>query len=95
VEIAASPDEVWESLATEEGRSRWLEDDPEREMLVEVAQEPDRLVWWWWREDEAPRRVEFTVVAVPEGARVIVVESAPEFPMAQFTMSFAFAFALA
>jgi N-methylhydantoinase B len=30
VEIEASPEEVWEALATEEGRDRWLEEDPER-----------------------------------------------------------------
>jgi uncharacterized protein YndB with AHSA1/START domain len=91
VEIEASPEEVWEALATEEGRDRWLESDPDREIHVEVADEPDRMVWWWWHEDEAPRRVELLVVAVPAGSRVIVVESAPQFPLAQLAVSFSFA----
>ena len=30
VEIDATPEEVWESLASEDGRERWLEDDPDR-----------------------------------------------------------------
>src|SRR5689334_6636470 len=37
VEIEASPEEVWDALATEEGRERWLEEDPDREIHVEVA----------------------------------------------------------
>jgi uncharacterized protein YndB with AHSA1/START domain len=93
VEIDASPEEVWESLVTEEGRDRWLEPDPEREIHIEVADEPSRLVWWWWREDEPPRRVEVLVVASPAGSRVVVVETAPEFPMARLAASFAFALA--
>src|SRR6185312_9937408 len=51
IEIEASPEEVWEALATEEGREAWLEDEPAREILVETAEEPHRLVWWWWTED--------------------------------------------
>src|SRR3954454_6072858 len=69
VEIEASPEEVWEALATEEGRDRWLEDAPEREIHVEVADEPSRLVWWWWRGEEPATRVELLVVAAPAGAR--------------------------
>src|SRR5579884_3081397 len=49
VEIEASPEEVWDALATEEGRRRWLDDAHDREVHVESAQEPSRLVWWWWR----------------------------------------------
>ncbi len=58
IEIEASPDEVWEALATEEGRERWL-DEPDREIHVESADAPHRLVWWWWEGDEPadPRRV--------------------------------------
>ena len=48
IEIEATPEEVWEALATEEGRERWLEDEPEREIHVETADAPHRLVWWWW-----------------------------------------------
>src|SRR3954452_10526802 len=45
VQIEATPEEVWEALSTEEGRDRWLEPDPDREMHVEVADEPSRMVW--------------------------------------------------
>jgi len=79
VEVEATPEEVWESLATEEGRDRWLEDDPEREIHVERADEPSRLVWWWWSGDEPATRVEFLVVAAPAGTRVVVTETAPSF----------------
>ena len=79
VEIEATPEEVWESLATDEGRDRWLEDDPDREIHVERADEPSRLVWWWWSGDEPATRVEFLVVAAPAGTRVVVTETAPSF----------------
>jgi uncharacterized protein YndB with AHSA1/START domain len=93
VEIDASPDEVWEAIATEEGRERWLEPDPDREIRVETSDQPERMVWWWWREDEAPRRVELTIVGVPAGTRVVVVESAPAFPLTLLARSFAYALA--
>ena len=81
VEIEATPEEVWETLATEEGRERWLEPDPERELRVEVADAPSRLVWWWASGDEAPTRVEVRVDAIPAGSRVVVVESTPRLPL--------------
>jgi uncharacterized protein YndB with AHSA1/START domain len=93
IEIEATPEEVWDALATEEGRETWLEDAPEREILVETAEQPHRLVWWWWREDEPATRVELLVVAAPAGARVIVVESAPSFPLAALAARFTFAYA--
>lgn len=93
VVIEASPQEVWEALATEEGRERWLEADPERELHVEVADEPGRLVWWWWRGEQAATRVELLVVAAPAGARVIVIERAPSFPLATLAAAFALVFA--
>ncbi|HET9721192.1 MAG TPA: hypothetical protein VFP55_14010 [Solirubrobacteraceae bacterium] len=83
VEIEASPDEVWEALATEEGRGAWLEPDPERELEVESEEAPGRLVWWWWKGQEQPRKVELEVIAVPRGTLVIVTESEPVFPAAQ------------
>jgi uncharacterized protein YndB with AHSA1/START domain len=89
VEIEATPEEIWESLASVEGRERWLEDDPEREIHVEVADQPSRLVWWWWSGDQPATRVEFLVVAAPAGARVLVIESRPSFPLALFASSFA------
>jgi uncharacterized protein YndB with AHSA1/START domain len=91
IDIDASPEEVWEALATEEGRDRWLEEDPEREIHVEVADEPSRLVWWWWRGDEPATRVELLVVAAPAGSRVVVVESQPAFPLVALAQSFALA----
>jgi uncharacterized protein YndB with AHSA1/START domain len=93
VEIEATPEEVWESLVTEEGRDRWLEEDPEREIHVEVADEPSRLVWWWWRGDEPATRVEFLVVAAPRGSRVVVVESQPRFPLVALATAFTRVFA--
>jgi uncharacterized protein YndB with AHSA1/START domain len=89
VEIEATPEEVWESLTTDEGRDRWLEDDPEREIHVEVAEERSRLVWWWWHADEPATRVEFAIVAVPAGTRVVVTESVPTFPLAMLASAFA------
>jgi hypothetical protein len=95
IEIEASPEEVWEALATEEGREAWLEDEPARELVVEAAEEPRRLVWWWWTEDAPATRVELLVVAAPVGARVIVVESEPSFPLPALAARFAPALAYA
>lgn len=88
VEIEASPEQVWEALVTEEGRESWLQ-EPDREVHVEVVQAPSRLVWWWGSEDEPATRVEFQIVAVPAGARVVVTESEPGFPISLLAMSFA------
>jgi uncharacterized protein YndB with AHSA1/START domain len=79
IDIEAAPEEVWDALATEEGRERWLDGD-EREVLVEVVEEPRRLVWWW-AGDEAWSRVEITLVPAVAATRVVVVESAPAFPL--------------
>lgn len=89
VVIEAAPEEIWESLTTEEGRDRWLEADPGREIRVEYAREPRRLVWWWRRGDDAATRVEFVIAPAPGGSRVIVMEDAPAFPLALFASSFA------
>ena len=89
VDIEATPEEVWDALATEEGRDTWLEPDPQREVHVEVVDEPSRLVWWWWRGDEPATRVEVLVVAAPAGARVIVTETEPAFPLVALAMAFA------
>jgi uncharacterized protein YndB with AHSA1/START domain len=83
IDIAAEPDEVWEALTTDEGRERWLEDDPGREIVVESEEAPHRLVWWWWRGDAPPTRVEFLVVPVETGTRVVVRERAPSVPLAR------------
>ncbi|HEX7292610.1 MAG TPA: hypothetical protein VF250_15935 [Conexibacter sp.] len=89
IEIEASPEEVWEALATEEGRETWLEDEPARELIVETLEEPHRLVWWWWTEDAPATRVEVLVVAAPAGSRVIVVESEPSLPLPALQARFA------
>src|SRR5579872_5555871 len=91
VVIAAPPDEVWESLASEEGRERWLEPDLALELHVELESEPYRLVWWWSCGDQAPTRVEFLIVAAPAGARVIVTETVPVFPLEMLARAFALA----
>jgi hypothetical protein len=80
IEIEATPDQVWEALADERERAEWL-DAPEREIHVETVEAPHRLVWWWWTEDEPATRVELLVVAAPAGARVLVIESEPAFPL--------------
>ena len=88
IEIEASPQEVWDALATDEGRERWL-DEPDRTIHVETADPPHRLVWWWWEGEQPATRVELIVVAVPAGARVLVVESVPAFPLAALAARFA------
>jgi uncharacterized protein YndB with AHSA1/START domain len=93
IDVEATPEEVWEALTTEDGRERWLEEAAEREIHVEVADEPSRLVWWWWSGDEEATRVEFLVVAVPGGTRLVVTETVPRFPVASFASAFAFALA--
>ncbi len=71
--------------STEEGRERWLE-EPDREVARRgraSAPQPARLVVVA-ASDEPATRVEFRVVAVPAGARVVVTESAAaRFPLAR------------
>lgn len=88
VEIEATPEEVWEALRTEQGRDAWLEEDPARQVLVEEADAPARVVWWWWSGDDAPpSRVEIRVVAVPAGSRVVVTETVPMLPLTRLCAS--------
>jgi uncharacterized protein YndB with AHSA1/START domain len=88
IDVEATPEEVFEALVTEHGRERWL-DDGERDVDVEVVEEPSRLVWWWGADGEPPTRVEFEVVAAPGGARVVVTESEPAFPIELLATSLA------
>jgi uncharacterized protein YndB with AHSA1/START domain len=88
IEVEATPEQVWEAIATEEGREDWLQ-EPDREVHIEVVEAPSRLVWWWGGEEHAATRVEFEIVAAPAGARVIVIESEPAFPLAMLAASFA------
>jgi uncharacterized protein YndB with AHSA1/START domain len=90
IEVDAPPEEVWEALATEEGRERWL-DEPERDIHVELLDAPHRLVWWWAGVEEPATRVEFLIVAGTESqtpTRVIVIESEPSFPLAMLAEGF-------
>lgn len=88
IEVQASPEEVWEALATDEGRERWLE-EPEREIHVQVQDAPHRLVWWWAGPEQPATRVEFLIVAPTASTptRVVVIESAPRFPVALLAAS--------
>jgi uncharacterized protein YndB with AHSA1/START domain len=86
VEIDASPEEVYEALITEEGRERWLQ-EPEREIHIESAEPPNRLVWWWAGEERPATRVAFQIVGLPRGTRVVVTESSPTFPLAAMAAS--------
>ena len=87
--VRASREEVWEALATEEGRQRWLELDgePDVEVEVEVAEAPSRLVWWWSAAQGPATRVEFLVSAVADGTRVLVTERAPRLPIEMLASS--------
>jgi uncharacterized protein YndB with AHSA1/START domain len=88
VEIEATPEQVWEALVTEQGREDWLQ-EPDREVIVEVVEAPSRLVWWWAGEEQPATRVEFEIVSAPGGARVIVTESEPAFPLSRLAACFA------
>jgi len=86
VDLQASPEEVWAALATDHGRTRWLESDPDRILIVEREQSPTHISWWWWSEGEPPSHVDIRVVSIATGTRVIVTETAPgSFPLASMT----------
>ncbi|HEY0517350.1 MAG TPA: hypothetical protein VGD00_09535 [Solirubrobacteraceae bacterium] len=88
VDVEATPEEVFEALVTEQGRERWLQED-DRQIHIESCEPPERLVWWWAGEDEPATRVSFDIVALPSGARVIVTETAPRFPLPALAARFA------
>ena len=87
--IDASQDAVWEAIATEQGRERWLEEERREQIHVEAQDAPERLVWWWSADDGMPTRVELLVSAVAGGTRLVVIESAPRFPVATLAASLA------
>src|SRR5262249_18045648 len=77
-------EEVFEALVTEEGRDRWL-GEPDRQIHVESADPPHRLVWWWVSDDQPATRGDFRIVALPPGdgarlSRVPGTQSPPSFP---------------
>jgi uncharacterized protein YndB with AHSA1/START domain len=89
VDIDADVLDVWEALATNDGRERWIERDPNRVLIVECEESPDRISWWWWSGDGPPTHVALRIVAIPTGARVIITETGPSsFPAAQLAASF-------
>lgn len=83
VDIDAPVEQVWEALATDVGRERWLEDDPDRVLIVEHSDPPRRVAWWWWSDGEPARHVDIRIRTVSGGSRVTVTETAPAaFPLA-------------
>jgi uncharacterized protein YndB with AHSA1/START domain len=96
VDIDAGVEDVWQALATDEGRQSWIEPDPDRVLIVDSEAAPDQISWWWWSADEPATHVALRVVAIPTGARVIITETGPpSFPVAQLTASFQRALAFA
>jgi uncharacterized protein YndB with AHSA1/START domain len=89
VDVDAEVEDVWQALATDEGRQSWIEPDPDRFLIVESSEWPDRISWWWWSAEQPATHVALRVVAIPSGARVIVTETGPSnFPVAQLAMWF-------
>ncbi len=88
IELEASREEVWEALVTEEGRERWLGEDLDRDIHIETARHAERLVWWWAADDAPATRVDFELVELPRGTRLIVIEDAPAMPLAAMAASF-------
>jgi uncharacterized protein YndB with AHSA1/START domain len=89
VDIDADVLEVWEALATEAGRQSWIEPDPNRVLIVDSEEPPERISWWWWSGEEPATHVALRVVAIPTGARVIITETGPSsFPVAQLAAAF-------
>jgi uncharacterized protein YndB with AHSA1/START domain len=89
VDIDADVEDVWQALATDEGRQGWIEPDQDRVLILESEESPDRISWWWWSGEEPATHVALRVVAIPSGARVIVTETGPSsFPVAQLAMTF-------
>jgi uncharacterized protein YndB with AHSA1/START domain len=90
VQIEAPPEEVWQALITEEGRERWLgEEGSDAAVEIDRLEPHHRLTWWWRAADGARTHVEFRIVAVPDGSRVLVTETLPRVPIATLAASFA------
>lgn len=82
-----SAEEVFEAIATGEGRERWL-GEPQRDIQIESLDPPTRLTWWWAGADEPATRVSFEILPLPSGVRVLVTESAPRLPLLALRASF-------
>ena len=79
VTVSAPIEAVWEAVATEGGRQRWLEPDPDRRLVVDRLLEPNHVSWWRWQESgtEPARRVDVELDEAPGGTRITVTESQP------------------
>ena len=60
----------------------------QRLIQIETAYPPHRLVWWWASDEQPATRVDFRLVELPWGTRVVVTESVPSFPLATLAASF-------
>ena len=96
VVFPASPEEVWEALTEPERLEEWFANDveldpteggagvfrwdngEERRAIVREAVPGERLVLDWDDEGE----VEFTIEEIPDGTRLTVRETSPEFSTA-------------
>ena len=94
--LPAARDEVWAALTDPRQLEEWFANDVEldlrpggearfswgngesRTAIVTEVEPEERLAFEWDEEGE----VEFTLEPVPEGTRLVVVESAPEWSMA-------------
>jgi uncharacterized protein YndB with AHSA1/START domain len=82
VDVEVPAERVWEALTTNEGREQWLEDDPNRVIVVEREEPCQRISWWWFSDTEPARYVDIRVVGIPDGTRVVVTETQPaSFPL--------------
>jgi uncharacterized protein YndB with AHSA1/START domain len=81
VDLPAEPDEVWEALTDDDARQAWFGDDADLEALraarIDDADPGRRLAWTWWPEgnDGDPSTVQITLVPVPGGTRLTVIEA--------------------
>jgi uncharacterized protein YndB with AHSA1/START domain len=88
VDVDVPAERVWEALTTTEGREQWLEDDPNRVIVVDHEEPGRRIAWWWFSDTEPARHVDIRVVGIPTGARVLVTETQPtHFPLTAMAMS--------
>jgi uncharacterized protein YndB with AHSA1/START domain len=96
VTLPVPPEEAWEAITESERLEDWFADEAEldavpggeatftweeegtRRAVVEEVEEGRRLAFRWL--DEGLTRVEFTLEPVPEGTRLVIVESG--FPLA-------------
>ncbi len=90
VEIEASPEEVWRGARDRRGARDLARRAAIARSMSRSLEEPSRLVWWWRGDEHEPAtRVEFVIASSPGGARVIVTESEPAFPISMLARGLA------